>query len=195
MLLVAAITMAGCGITPDTAPRDIEKVIASEGDGKGEAAIGTGQIFLVDADAGGVGAGLVSVKRDVDAAADLNPSAVLAVLFAGPNSLEQGNDITTALPVGMKLLRWSPRSGGVVAVDLTDGLRQLTGEQLILGLAQIVYTVAALEGLSGVRVTIEGVPTSWPDVNGRLQSDPLTVYDYPGLVGTSQPAFPAVPSD
>ena len=40
-----------------------------------------------------------------------------------------------------------------------------------------------------------GTSNGWPDVNGTVQTDPLTEYDYPGLVRTRQPAFPAVPSD
>jgi spore germination protein GerM len=142
-----------------------------------------------------VPARLVSVRRDVGASSGLDPSAVLKALFAGPNVLEQGDDITTVLPAGLEVLRWSSRFGGVVTIDLPEAFRELSGETLTLGLAQIVHTVTAMGGVSGVRITVGQESMGWPDVNGQLQDDPLTVYDYPGLVRTSQPAFPAVPSD
>jgi hypothetical protein len=41
---------------------------------------------------------------------------------------------------------------------------------------------------------IEGEPGVWPLGNGELTQSPLTKYDYPGLVESSQPAFPAIPS-
>ena len=44
------------------------------------------------------------------------------------------------------------------------------------------------------RITTEGRTTAWPNVNGQLQTGELTVFDYPGLLRTTQPAFPAVPS-
>jgi hypothetical protein len=34
----------------------------------------------------------------------------------------------------------------------------------------------------------------WPRGNGELTDDPLTAYDFPGLVESTQPAFPGTPS-
>ncbi len=192
--MAAAAALTACGISPETTPRDIDEVTESAG-AKGQTAGGDGQIFLIEPDAGGVPARLVSVQRDVDASSDLNPSAVLKALFDGPNVAEQGNNTTTVLPAELELLSWSARFGGIVTIDLPEAFRELSGETLILGVAQIVHTVTALEGVSGVRITVGEEPMGWPDVNGQLQNDPLTVYDYPGLVRTTQPAFPAVPSD
>jgi hypothetical protein len=42
---------------------------------------------------------------------------------------------------------------------------------------------------------VDGAEARWPASNGELQSDPLTVYDFPGLEPSTQPAYPAVPSD
>jgi hypothetical protein len=47
--------------------------------------------------------------------------------------------------------------------------------------------------VSAVRINVEGKPRQWPATNGALQSDPLTAYDYPGLLKSTQPAFPPVP--
>ena len=202
-----AFALAGCGITADSAPRDIEPAIATDspatrndtessasgGDGQNsQAAIGNGIVFLVD-QTGGIDR-LFSVKRTVEASIDRDPASVLEVLFAGPNGLERADGITTVLPEGLRVLRSDAR-GGVVTIDLPADIRQLTGEPLTLGLAQIVYTISAVEGVKSLRITIDGVSASWPDAYGQLQTDPLTVYDYPGLVSSTQPAFPAVPSD
>ncbi len=207
MTMTAAVVLAGCGITADSAPRDIEPATQTDspsqrddtensenaGDNQnGQAAIGNGIVFLVD-QTGGVDR-LVTVKRTVEDSIGRDPSSVLEALFDGPNGLEQSNGITTVLPEGLRVLRSNTRSG-VVTIDLPADLRQLTGEPLTLGLAQIVYTISAVEGVKSVRITIEGVAASWPDAYGQLQTDPLTVYDYPGLVSSTQPAFPAVPSD
>jgi spore germination protein GerM len=79
-------------------------------------------------------------------------------------------------------------------VNVSSELQQLTGEALIDGVAQIVLTASEITGVSAVSIAIDGVPQQWPSSSGGLQSEPLTRYDFPGLVLSSQPAFPSVPS-
>ena len=55
-------------------------------------------------------------------------------------------------------------------------------------------TASDITGVSDVSITIDGVSQQWPAANGELQSRPLTRYDFPNLVDSSQPAFPSVPS-
>jgi Sporulation and spore germination len=192
-LMVAVATLASCGISAESAPRDIE--LSSEEDSTGRAAVGTGQIFLVQPIAGGAAPMLVSVQRATGGSVGGDPSPVLDVLFDGPNEAEIEGNITTFLPDGLTVVDWSIRSGGVVTIDLPEAFGELTGRSLIFALAQIVHTVTADGRVNGVRITIGGEAREWPDVNSQLQSDPLTVFDYPGLVRSTQPAFPAVPSD
>jgi hypothetical protein len=52
-----------------------------------------------------------------------------------------------------------------------------------------------VNGVTGVTITVEGNEVSWPASNGKLKAEPLTVYDFPGLEPSTQPAYPAVPSD
>jgi spore germination protein GerM len=195
--LVAGLVLTSCGISAESAPRDIEKPTQSqdEDEPQGQEAGGSGQIFLVQPDAGGGPTALVSVARSTGPSVGADPSPVLDVLFDGPNASEMDSDITTVLPAGMTLVDWSVRSGRVVTIDLPGEFGDLTGRTLIFALAQIVHTVTAADGVNGVRITIGGEAREWPDVNGQLQSDPLTVYDYPGLLRSTQPPFPAVPSD
>jgi len=196
---VIAAVIAGCGISPDTAPRDID-LAPSDEVGRvsgGQVASGEGQVFLVTQDGGGgVPSRLVAVDRDVDAEARRgDPSSVLAALLAGPNRAEREDEVTTLLPTDLEVVTVSNRPGGVVVIDLTEPFGELTGQTLVLALAQLVHTVSEVGGVNGVGITVEGENRSWPDVNGRQQTDALTVFDFPGLVRSSQPAFPAVPSD
>ncbi len=195
----AAVLLGGCGISPDTAPRDItddDAVADDRTDGTDtEAATGTGRVFLVQSDAAGAPTDLVAVPRAIEVGADRDPTGVLGVLIAGPGTSERADGISTFVPADLEQLGWSPRSGGVISLDLGPQLNELSGTALTFALAQIVYSLSEIPGVTAVRITVEGVAETWPDANGRPQADPLTVFDYPGFERSSQPAFPALPSD
>jgi spore germination protein GerM len=118
---------------------------------------------------------------------------VLESLFAGPNSSERDAQLDTAIPSDVELL--GARSvGEVLTVDVNDVFDELTPDGLRLAVAQIVSTATDIDGVQSVQLRIEGEPGVWPLGNGELTQRPLTKYDYPGLVESSQPAFPAIPS-
>ena len=48
--------------------------------------------------------------------------------------------------------------------------------------------------MSAVRLRVDGQDQSWPKGDGETNDGALTVYDYPGLVQSAQPPYPAVPS-
>lgn len=192
-LAAASGALAGCGVEPDDAPRDI----ATE---QGEAAVdtaaeqatvagGAGRIFLV---VGGSSTGqptrIQSVSRDIDD--DLDAAA--AALLAGPTADEADQGLRSAIPPRLEITG-TRRVGNVVVVDVGAELGELSGSTLVLALAQLVYTFDNLEGVDGVSLTVGGDLRPWPDGTGDLSTRPLTVYDYPGLERTSQPAYPAVP--
>jgi spore germination protein GerM len=79
-------------------------------------------------------------------------------------------------------------------IDVSQGLLQLSGQVLVAAVAQIVFTGAEIDGVRSVSISVEGAPQRWPVGSGELQSAPLTVYDYPGLVPSAQPAYPAIPT-
>ena len=80
-------------------------------------------------------------------------------------------------------------------VDVSPEILELPQPTLELAVAQIVFTSSELAGVSDVRLRVDGQPQAWPDGRGELQTDAATVYDYPGLVESTQPSFPAVPSE
>ena len=129
------------------------------------------------------------VARDVDE----TPNAVLVALLAGPNTVELSAQLRTSIPAGTEVLSSTLR-GGVLRVDVSSDLLQLSGEVLVGAIAQIVFTAAEVDGVRSVKILVDGEDQQWPVGNGELQAAPLTVYDYPGLLASAQPDYPAVPT-
>lgn len=189
--LALALMSAACSINPESAPNDIA---AERGDvigepDTGDEAAGTNRIFLLSPTDPDEPQRLRSVLRDVQADA----SAVLRSLFAGPNSAERETQLDTALPAGVELLS-ARLVGEQLTVDLNDVFDDLTADALRLAIAQIVVTATQIDGITSVQLRIDGEQRVWPLGNGELTNRALTPYDYPGLVESSQPAFPGVPT-
>lgn len=192
-LVLLALVATGCGISADDGPRDIPAADQVElgvgGIGNAGAAIGAARVYFLLPEVVGQAALLASVARDV---AD-TPTGLLQALLAGPNQTEQSNQLRTAIPVGTELID-ARRQGLILRVDLSDDVLELSGQVLITAIAQIVFTASELDGVRGVTILVAGANQQWPVGSGELRSRPLTVYDYPGLVPSSQPDYPAFPS-
>ncbi|MEP7114986.1 MAG: GerMN domain-containing protein [Ilumatobacteraceae bacterium] len=192
MLGVVAIAVSSCSIDAEGAPRDIavrdQDDLGVNFDQAAGAAIGSGRIYLLSPEVIGKSRTLQSVARVGN-----TPSDAMQALFDGPNTDELQALLRSAIPPGTRLLKVS-QAGSELVVDVSSELQQLTGEALIDGIAQIVLTASEITGVSAVSISIDGVPQQWPAASGELQKDPLTRYDFPGLVLSSQPAFPSVPS-
>lgn len=189
----AALAMAACSIPLDEGPRDVDpndrvELRRSALDSV-DVAEGTARIYLLSPQVVGQRRTVQPVARDVPE----TPDDVIGALLRGPNAREFDAQLRTALPNGTRLLGTTLRAG-VLRIDLSGELQELSGEVLIDAVAQIVLTVSELPGVSGVRIAIDGEVQQWPAGSGELQSDPLTRYDYPGLVLSSQPDYPAIPS-
>jgi len=192
-LAVLVVTLASCSINAEGIPRDIplrdRGDLNTGADGAASAATGSGKIYLLAPEVTGQPRTLKSVARDVGK----TPAGALRALFQGPNTGELQALMRSAIPDGTQLLGVR-QNGPVLVVDVSSELQQLSGEALVDGVAQIVLTASELTGVSEVQITINGVPQQWPASNGELKSRPLTRYDFPGLVVSSQPQFPSVPS-
>ena len=187
------VVCCSCSIAPEGTPREIpareRRDLRTSFDQSVGAATGSGRIYLLSREIIGQPRTLQSVARDVGD----TPSVAMRALFDGPNSGELAAQLRSAIPAGTRLLDVT-QDGGRLVVNVSSELQQLTGEALIDGVAQIVLTASAIAGVSAVSIVIDGVPQQWPSASGELQSEPLTRYDFPGLVVSSQPAFPTVPS-
>jgi Sporulation and spore germination len=190
---VLLVGLASCSIDPEGTPRDIavrdRQDLRASFDQPAGAATGSGRIFLLSPEVIGQPRTLQSVARDVGD----TPAEAMQALFEGPNAEELQRRLRTAIPPGTRLLDVAQK-GDELIVDVSSELQQLTGEALIDGVAQVVLTATEINGVSKVTIAIDGVPQQWPAASGELQSEPLTRYDFPGRVLTSQPAFPSVPS-
>lgn len=192
-LLVGTLTViSGCSIQPDASPNDlpIERADVFGEPATGDEAAGTNRIYLLAPTDPEAPQRLRAVQRDVPTV----PASVLASLFAGPNATERREaQLDTAIPTDVELLAARP-VGQVLTIDLSDAFDELTPDGLRLAVAQIVSTATDIEGVESVQLRIDGEPRVWPLGNGELTARPLTKFDYPGLVESSQPAFPAIPS-
>lgn len=189
VLLVAVLAaMTGCGVRADSEPRDIAE--AERGDLGSEAAPEAGQgigpkVYFVDEDDEG-GARLRGTSRAVLP----TPSAVLSELLKGLTATEQERRWRTAIPAGTELISAALDPRGIVHVDLTDDFFLATGEEQVKAVAQVVFTASGLDGVTGVRILVDGRAREWPRGDGVLQSEPLTPLLYPELNPSSQPEYP-----
>ena len=199
MLLAGTVALltGACAIQPDSEARDIPsnqrlplEQVAPEAGATG----GSRRIYLVaDDDDGDGGRFLQPVVRNVDP----GPEAVLNELFNGPNEEELDAGVRTEIPDAL-MLHSAPRIGQRLIVDVSPEILELSGPTLQRAVAQIVFTASELAGVREVLLRVDGEQQPWPDGRGELQTDPtepLTVYDFPGFVPSTQPAFPAIPSD
>lgn len=191
LAVFALASFAGCSIQPEASPNDLPDEVANVfGDpSTGDEAAGTNRIYLLAPPDVEAPQRLRSVQRAVAPAAE----SVLESLFAGPNADERDAQLDTAIPADVELLDARP-VGQVLTVNLNDVFDDLTPDGLRLAVAQIVSTATDIDGVQSVQLRIDGEPRVWPLGNGELTDRPLTQYDYPGLVESSQPALPAIPS-
>jgi spore germination protein GerM len=193
VLVVALVAVAGCSIRPDAAPTDlpVDRADVFGDQPTGDVAAGTNRIYLLAPSDPEAPQRLRSVQRDVPTN---TPAAVLESLFAGPNTAEREEQLDTAIPAAVELLGAPRQVGQLLTVDVNDVFDELTPDGLRLAVAQIVTTATDIEGVRAVQLRIDGEPRVWPLGNGELADRPLTPYDYPGLVESTQPSFPAIPS-
>ena len=193
--LTAMCAVSACAIQTDSSPRDVptaERALDDPVDPEAGASTGRSRIFLLTSDGDSGERLLRSKSREVDST---SRDAVLEELFKGPTSLELEAGLRTELPEELTLNSPSRRIAGTLNVDLSPEILELGLSQLRLAVAQIVFTASELPGVQNVRLRVDGEFRDWPDGRGELECDPLSVYDYPGLVVSTQPPFPAAPTD
>ena len=192
VLLALVAVVSACAIQPESAPNDLseERTAVFGEPATGDEAAGTQRIYLLAPPDPQQPQRLRSVSRDVPTGA----SAVLGSLFAGPNAEERDAQLDTAIPSDVELIGTPRPIGQVLTVDMNDVFGDLTPDGLRLAVAQIVTTATDIDGVRAVELRSDGTPRVWPLGNGELTDRPLTAYDYPGLVESTQPAFPGVPT-
>lgn len=185
LVLGLALATTACGIRPDAAPRDVPDDQLAEGGttNLGGAAVGAGRIYLVGP---GEDRLLRSVSREASTATEL-----IQLLLRGPNDTEVG--FGSAIPATTTATVLQSR-GSTLRLDVSADLLDLTGPGLVQALAQIVYTASEIPGVESVEISVDNSDQAWPTADLDSTIRPLTIYDYPAMVRTAQPAYPSVPS-
>ena len=201
VVLIAAACLsglAGCAIQPDAQPRDIadeDRGVFGDEAPTGDEATGTSLIFLLAPSEPDGPQLLRSAMRDVpsDSAGEGTVAGVVRSLLSGPNAAEREDGIDTAIPPGL-MLNSERTLGRTSTIDVNEALDDLDAVTLRNAIAQIVATVTSVEGVDAVQIRVNGEGRVWPRGDGELTATPLTPYDYPGLVESTQPPYPAIPS-
>lgn len=185
LAVVLVALVAACGVPTDAEPRAIETrnvpfqllaptVEAPTTTQPANTATERATIYLADADGK-----LQAVRRPVTAPA--TAKRVLEALLAGPTE-EEADRFATAITSDTQLLGVDGPDNGLVIVDLSRQLLDITGRSQILALAQVVFTVTALPSVDRVLFKFEGQPAEVQNGNGTLTSSPLGRLSYRDLV-------------
>jgi spore germination protein GerM len=182
-----ALSLAGCSIEVDETARPVpENERGQLGEQPtGDEATGSNRVFLLAPAAVDQEARLRSVRRDVPSDAE----GILNSLIDGPNSAEREAGLSSNLELNSARLR-----GRIMTVSVNDVFGELTSDALRIAVAQLVATSNEIDGVESLRLQIDNENQVWPIGNGQNTDRPLTIYDYPGFVESSQPAYPAIPT-
>lgn len=190
-LVVAAAVFAGCAIREDPDPRAIpEEDLVTFGEiATGDAAEGGGRIYLLSPVEPDAQTQLRAVPRIEPA----NPEELLSSLVLGANEEESEVGLSSAIPTDLEVI--DARTVGTrLTIDINDALSELSEDGLRQALAQIVATAVAIDQVQLVRLRVNGENRVWPTGDGEGTDQPLSIYDYPGFLETSQPSYPTPPT-
>ena len=192
VILAVSLVVGACSVREDSAPRIIPE--AQRGDfgeiATGEVAEGIGRIYLLSPVGADEQIQLRSVPRN-DAA---SPADLLDSLLRGPNEDETAAGLSTAIPDELDI-RSARTVGTRLTIDINDAFNELSDDGLRRALAQLVATASEIEQVQQIRLRVDGQNRSWPTGGGEAVDRPLSIYDYPGFLESSQPDFPALPSE
>jgi hypothetical protein len=186
-VLAAVAAVAGCGVSTQPDPDVIAQPLAgASGEARadeppGEATVQRA-VYLTEGDR------LTRVFRQVPYAAGVDGS--LAALEVAPSPDESAAGLRSALPAGAGHLL-SRVAGGTAVVSVPSAYESLGLEQQVMAVAQIVFTVTAVAGVSAVEFSVGGQIVDVPVANGQLQSGPLTRADYAPLAPAAHPTASA----
>jgi spore germination protein GerM len=180
---LALVGLAACGVPKDEIPRQIDAqdvpfnllaptTTTSPAALPAASPTRTVTVFFAQSDGR-----LAPVEREVEAPATLRKA--LLALLTGPRSQEP--NLSTAITSETRLLHVRGPVDGLVTIDLSEAILDVTGRQQIMALAQVVYTATDLPDVSSVLFQFEGSAREVPNGDGTLTSTPLGRLSYRGL--------------
>ncbi len=171
---LSVVVLAGCGVPVDSAPsalprRDVPFHLLQQ---SAPTTTTTSVVSPIDLVAVSIfliapSGHLTEVSREVAGAPQEPLFAALAALVQGPTNTEaQQERLESAVPAETTLLGVVTGPTGIVTVNLGGTFKQLVGQANIQAVAQIVYTVSAQPGVTGVTFELSGQAVDVPTASG-----------------------------
>lgn len=185
IVTVSWMLATGCATRPESSARRIDRSTVPFGllardQGAGTSDLGDGvlALYYVGADR------LVEVARSTPEPE--GAGVALEALLDGPTDLELANGLATALPTS-GIARLVDTANGTALVRLAPGFRDGTVPNQATALAQIVYTLTAVPGITAVQFSVDDQRVAVPRADGSLTERPVGPDDYAALLSTSPP--------
>ncbi|MCK6210415.1 GerMN domain-containing protein [Georgenia sp. EYE_87] len=181
LLSLAVILLPGCGVRPEQEPTAIEITAATPSsqptpdDGPL-----TVTVYYIRNER------LEPVERSV---ARASAATVLSLLTAGPTRREVTTGLRTALTLQPLTLTTDEKTPGTGDVTVTPDFTSISGQNQLLAVAQLVWTVTELPGIDRVRLSSNGKPLELPTDRG-LSRIPVGRDDYMSVAPGSPPEPP-----
>jgi spore germination protein GerM len=141
---------------------------------------------------------LLGANQQIEAVQRLIPSpaplsSVIKSLVVGPTNSEAVAGITTAIPSSVEVLSVTT-VGTTVTVNFNSAFADITGAATEIAVSQVVYTVAAQNGIgTGVIFEIGGIRTSVPVASGAEVLGPVNALEFVTAPSTPTTVAPAAP--
>ena len=107
-------------------------------------------------------------------------NTVIEALQTGPNTDEQANGATSALPAELHLTVVEIQ-GSRIVLELSAGIEDRSATENVLAVGQIVLSFTALPSIDQVSFWHDGAPVEALLADGALTTEPLTAADYASL--------------
>ncbi len=178
VIVAAAISLAGCGISPESEPTALEV----ESGQPLEFPVDTASDESIDAE---VSIYLVRDEQLRLATREADPGsaarAALEALMAGPTEDEAETGLASAIPSSTTLVGLTIGDRQAL-VDVSDEFITVGGASEILAVGQIVLTLTQSGEVDAVAFAVEGVATVVPTSQGALTDQPVGADDYRDLI-------------
>jgi spore germination protein GerM len=179
--VVMVLTVASCGVPSQSAAEKIPPDQVPFGlVAAGEVSTTTtdvlnpsaATVYLIRADK------LVPVERS---SSGLGAMDRVAVLAEGPTEAESADGFRSAIN-DEAVVGGVTVTGPLAVVDFTSRFSELPRGDQLLAVAQLVYTLTEIPGVTELSFRLEGRPTAVPRADGSLSDLPVTPSDYRDLL-------------
>jgi spore germination protein GerM len=179
-VVAAASLVAGCGIDVDESPRELSAVPFGLLDPSTTTTterltqaprFQATSVYLLDNDDY-----LVEVRRQLPG--EVRVVSSIGSLLTPPSEAEVNGGLRSAISSTTELRGVVGPEAGLVTIDLSSEMSDVSPESVRLALAQIVYTATAVPGVDRVLFQVDGQAREVPNGEGQSTAEPLGRIDY-----------------